>query len=220
MVYRLQGGNRIGPAGGRHIASAVKVNSSLLTLDISNNLLGPSGCCCIGMSLSFNTTLQDVSISGNNGGDGCTSFFAEAIKWQGRLKQPASLCGLDLSDNGISDAGATALVQALGSNTTMTRLSLGGDGLSVSSDLVRAVGTIVGGNRQVVGKRGGDVAEYGTGDAAIGGVKVPPRSSVKAQVGLMEEFVQGMLWRHSKGGGGEGLQQAPVGDGGKRQELC
>jgi hypothetical protein len=164
-----------------------------------------------------------VSVSGNNGGDGCTSFFAEAIKWQGRLKKPASLCGLDLSDNGISDAGATALVQALRSNTTMTRLSLGGDGLSVSSDLVRAVGTILGGNRQVVGRRGGDVAAYEAGDAAsggTGGVKVPPRSSVKAQVGLMEEFVQGMLWRHSRGGEGEGHQQAPVGDGSKRQELC
>ena len=66
------------------------------------------------MALNFNTCLTDLRIAGNAMGDEAACFFAEAIKRQGTLlTDVVSVSKLDLSDNGISTAGAEALLHAL-----------------------------------------------------------------------------------------------------------
>ena len=60
---------------------ALKTHPALLVLDLHDHILGSSGASCIGMALNFNSTLQDLGVRGNDGGDECVHFFAEAIKW-------------------------------------------------------------------------------------------------------------------------------------------
>lgn len=105
--------NRIAANGGRHLAQALKANHGIVQLDLSHNLLGPSGSSCVAMALNFNTSLADLCIAANAVGNEAACFFAETIKRQGTLLTQGALSKLDLSNNGITGAGAEALLRAL-----------------------------------------------------------------------------------------------------------
>ena len=131
------------------IAKALKNNTALATLDLSNNNIGDSGAVAIGNALTVNTALATLDLSNNNIGDAGAAALGEALKDNNALamlnlyyndigdagataigealKVNAALATLDIEYNRIMDTGAAAIGAALEANSVLTTLDLGGN---------------------------------------------------------------------------------------------
>jgi Ran GTPase-activating protein (RanGAP) involved in mRNA processing and transport len=90
--------NNVGDEGARDIADALKHNTTLEWLYLSDNNIGDEGACAFADALKHNTTLIELDISVNNIGDEGVCAFADALKHNTRLHW------LELSNNNIGDA--------------------------------------------------------------------------------------------------------------------
>ena len=127
--------NSIGDAGASSLSQALTENSSLITLNLNGNSIGDAGASSLSQALTANCALSTINLSRNLlGGAGASSLSLALIS-------NSSLSTLDLSLNLIDGAGASSLFQALTANSSLTSLdlmynSVGNDGaLSLSQAL-------------------------------------------------------------------------------------
>ena len=109
----------IGPVGAQHLAQALCVNTSVKTLDLSDNLLGDKGAKALAEMLGGNgaessgtvdTTLEHVDLIWCNIGPVGAQHLAQALCVNTSVKT------LKLSYNPLDDKGAKALAEMLGGN--------------------------------------------------------------------------------------------------------
>ena len=110
--------NNIGAAGAASLAEAMKVNTTLTQLTLSRNNIGAAGAASLAEAMKVNTTLTELDLRKNNVGAAGAASLAEAIKVNTTLTQ------LYLSHNNIGAAGAASLAEAMKVNTTLTQLNL------------------------------------------------------------------------------------------------
>ena len=105
------------------VAEALKVNSTLTKLCLSDNGIGDQGATGLTEALKVNSALTVLDLDYNGIGDQGATGLAEA------LKVNSALTMLALDDNGIGGQGATGLADALKVNSTLTWLNLNGNGI-------------------------------------------------------------------------------------------
>ena len=132
-------GNKIGSSGATSLSELLKTNTTLTWLDLSSlidcfcffqsfvhglfpfyligNEIQEAGAASLSESLKVNTTLSYLNLICKQLGPGFQN-----------TKKEVNRCFLDvLTGNKIGDTGATAISDALKTNTTLTELDLGGD---------------------------------------------------------------------------------------------
>ena len=112
---------KISDAGATALAQALRHNSRLMTLDLSNNSVSDAGATAVAKALHHNSTLWQLDLSNNSVSDTGATAVAQALRHNSTLRE------LDLSNNSVSDAGATALAQALHHNSRLGGLNLSGN---------------------------------------------------------------------------------------------
>ncbi|KAF9136205.1 hypothetical protein BGX30_011300, partial [Mortierella sp. GBA39] len=108
------------------VVFSVIANSNLTTLDLWNNSIGDNEVQALSEALKINSTLTTLDLGNLNTldrgdnwiGDNGTQALSEA------LKSNSTLTTLNLSNNSIGDNGAQALSEALKINSTLTTLDL------------------------------------------------------------------------------------------------
>lgn len=132
----LGGGNHIGDKGARHLARALRTNTSLEYLSLPGNGIGDSGTRRLAVALRQNATLQVLDISSNGISHVGASHLAEA------LAQNRGLLRLILEGNeDIGDVGAEGLAEGLERNGVLQEivLVLSGVGLTGALRLSKAL---------------------------------------------------------------------------------
>ncbi|KJE92764.1 TKL/IRAK protein kinase [Capsaspora owczarzaki ATCC 30864] len=102
----------------RAIAEALKLNTTLTTLVLSENQIGDAGAQSIAEALKVNTTLTELRLEFNQIGDAGAQAIAEALKVNTKLGT------LYLRQNQIGEVGALAIAEALRVNKTLALLYL------------------------------------------------------------------------------------------------
>ena len=142
--------NNIGDDGIAHLASALRANTTMKVLDISNNHgIAANGAKSLGRALSVNSSLQELNISRTSIGDEGVAHIANALQTNTTLKvlhakncyiscKGAKSLGRALSINSslemlnisIGDEGVAHIANALQRNTTMKVLDVANCGIS------------------------------------------------------------------------------------------
>ena len=108
----------IGAEGANSLAEALRVNTSLSSLNLHSNSIGDEGADSLAMALRINTSLCSLDLSAN-------SICAEgAISLAQALIDNTSLSSLAFSYNPIGAEGANSLAQALRVNASLSTLKL------------------------------------------------------------------------------------------------
>ncbi|XP_067050418.1 protein NLRC3-like isoform X4 [Acropora muricata] len=110
--------NFIGDEGAHSLSEALRVNTSLTSLDLCLNSIHAEGAHSLSEALRVNTSLTSLDLSVNSIGNEGAHSLSEA------LRVNTSLTSLDLSENSIGDEGAHSLFEALRVNTSVTSLAL------------------------------------------------------------------------------------------------
>lgn len=111
--------NPIGPNGAQRIASMLRGNTSMKTLDLVNTGIGEAGFHAIIRSLiDQNRTLEYLYLSGNGLDEQEAPLLAELLRVNPTLK------GLFLSVNRLADTGLNILLQGLEANSALEFLGL------------------------------------------------------------------------------------------------
>ena len=114
----------ISDAGAVALAQALRHNSTLMELNLSNKGISDAGAVVLAQALHHNSTLQSLYLSNNSISDAGAVALAQA------LRHNSTLMELNLSNKGISDAGAVVLAQALHHNSTLQSLYLSNNSIS------------------------------------------------------------------------------------------
>ena len=120
-VYGGGAFTNISDVGAVALAQALRHNSTLKYVHLSNNSISDAGAVALAQALHHNSTLEYVHLSNNSISDAGAVALAQALHHNSTLRW------LDLSNNSISDAGAVALAQALHHNSTLLGLDLSGN---------------------------------------------------------------------------------------------
>jgi Ran GTPase-activating protein (RanGAP) involved in mRNA processing and transport len=114
--------NKIGYSGAYHLADAfIKGhNKSLQILNLMDNNIETEGAEAFGVVLKFSHTLRELNLSRNSIGDNGVRLIAQGII----ENEDTCLQSLDVSWNGIKDAGAGFLAEMLMQNSALTHLNL------------------------------------------------------------------------------------------------
>ncbi|XP_044166448.1 protein NLRC3-like [Acropora millepora] len=128
--------NFIGDEGAHSISEALRVNTSLTSLVLSYNSIGKEGAHSLSEALRVNTSLTSLDLSDNSIGDEGAHSLSEA------LRVNTSLTSLYLASNSIHAEGAHSLSEALRVNTSLTSLylsenSIGDEGAHSLSEALR-----------------------------------------------------------------------------------
>lgn len=110
-------GSTLGPEGALMIVAALKMNSTLIYLDLTKTALG-SGAVFIAEALQRNTTLHTLVLSQNNLAMRSAAALAEM------LQTNTGLHTLDLSANNLGPRGAICIAEALKINSSLHTLNL------------------------------------------------------------------------------------------------
>ena len=105
------------------LTRALRVNTSLSSLDLHANSIGDEGANLLAQALRVNTSLSSLNLHCNSIGDEGANSLAQA------LRVNTSLSSLDLSRNSIGNEGANSLTQALTVNTSLSSLDLSGNSI-------------------------------------------------------------------------------------------
>lgn len=110
-----------------YIAKGLKVNKTLITLDISNNEINDEGAIALADALKFNNTLTTLYINKNNIGDKGAKALADALKPKKSSffktnKFNNTLISFNISDNLFGDEGAKAFEETYKVNETLKSL--------------------------------------------------------------------------------------------------
>ncbi len=119
LIHLILRSNKLRGLAIRVLASALKINSSLKHLDLSENQLGGNvSTICLADAIRFNRSLTYLNLSGNN------LRFLETVSLSTGLKANSTLTHLDLSSNKLGFFVMICLLQALENNQTLTHLDL------------------------------------------------------------------------------------------------
>jgi len=148
--------NNIVKKGAKHLAKALKVNSTLKSLELNTNSnfcnkaamaiakalkentggletiflnhnnIGSGACACFSKALMNNTKLTKLELSHNNIGDEGAAKIAEGLKANWRLR------ALNLDNNGIGAEGGIAIANALKTNVALCILKLNGNSIGAA----------------------------------------------------------------------------------------
>jgi hypothetical protein len=110
--------NQIGNKNTATLADALKINKSVTAINLYYNGIGVEGASALADALKVNTSLTRINLGYNEIGDVGASALADA------LKVNTSLTTIDVIGNRIGDEGAAALVDALQVNTSVTSIDL------------------------------------------------------------------------------------------------
>ncbi|ORZ28519.1 hypothetical protein BCR41DRAFT_391985 [Lobosporangium transversale] len=105
------------------LSEALKANTTLAILDLSDNSVGDKGALALSEALKISSSLTSLRLGSNSIGDEGALALSEA------LKVNSSLMTLDLSYNSIRDGGALALSEALKVNTSLMTMNLSGNSI-------------------------------------------------------------------------------------------
>eukprot|EP01051_Picozoa_sp_SAG22_P009782 SAG22_NODE_840_length_6896_cov_3.900103_3_plen_805_part_00 len=108
----------LGVEGAEHVSEALKDNVEMEYLDVSDNRLGFKGGLAMASLLRENGTLKDVCLSGNKLCD------RVAVEVSNALTKNSTLTRLDLSRNDIADKGGAAIGEMLLSNGELKDVDL------------------------------------------------------------------------------------------------
>ena len=113
--------NSIGCEGTAHLASALTANTSLNNLILDSNPIGSEGADIILDMLTINRTLQSLNLANCEieGNDALIAKFLTTFPSASKVFKQ-----LEVSYNSLGDEGISALIQALGSDTSLTTLGL------------------------------------------------------------------------------------------------
>ena len=95
------------------IAEAIRLNTTLQKLNISNNSISDDGAAAISDNLKFSTSLQEINISQNSITNRGIKLFAEAIQINSTLKN------INISKNHISIEGLLYFMEKVKKNCTL-----------------------------------------------------------------------------------------------------
>ncbi|XP_044166791.1 nucleotide-binding oligomerization domain-containing protein 2-like isoform X2 [Acropora millepora] len=110
--------NHIGDDGANSLSEALRGNTSLASLDLSSNYIHAEGAHSLSKVLRVNTSLASLNLSSNSIGNKGAHSLSES------LRVNTSLASLNLSGNSIGDEGAHSLSEALRVNTSIASLDL------------------------------------------------------------------------------------------------
>jgi hypothetical protein len=110
--------NDIGDEGASALADALKVNTSVKTINLGCNRIGNEGAAALADALKENMSLTTIDLASNGIGDQGASVLADA------LTVNTSVTSINLDSNTIGNQGATALADALQVNTSVTYMDL------------------------------------------------------------------------------------------------
>jgi hypothetical protein len=139
-------GNRIGPSGAAHLSTFLKLHKTIDFLDLSGNGIGSIGAEHLVRGLLPSKALRTLDLSDNDLGDSGVLALIPALRtcrllqlslrnngiseigvWEELaefLSGDPKLEVLELSENGLGDAGATVLASSLSGNKTLRHLIL------------------------------------------------------------------------------------------------
>ena len=128
--------NNISKLGAQEIARALHENQTLQTLNISSNDIQVDGTKALAEALHENKSLQYLDISNNNILDNGVIAISECIKKNSKLQE------LVISGNNISSKGAKQIAEAVKINTTLQNLDISNnktsnDGVKFISDCLK-----------------------------------------------------------------------------------
>ena len=143
---RLQGwrvvevpGINLGTEGAMYLSSCLAFNSTLESLDLSQNGIGPAGTVALAENLKKNGgTLGSLALGSNQARDEGCAALAEALR--AGAGGEVGIYELDLSSNGIGDAGAQALADALEESPILQRLDLSNNEIDLEGVMALARG--------------------------------------------------------------------------------
>ena len=124
--------NVIGAPGATALASALKTNATITTIDLNQNETGDAGVAALAEALKTNTTVTAINLVKNDIGDAGAVALADA------LESNKAISMIMLSENKIGDAGAVALAEALQVNTAVTTMGLGDNSIETSGAVALA----------------------------------------------------------------------------------
>ncbi|XP_015748270.1 PREDICTED: protein NLRC3-like [Acropora digitifera] len=104
--------------GANSLSEALRVNTTLTSLNLCHNAIGDKGAYSLSQALRVNTSLTSLNLSHNLIGDKGANSLSQALRGN------TSLSSLNLSYNSISEKGTNSLSQALRVNTSLTSLDL------------------------------------------------------------------------------------------------
>ena len=110
--------SEIGYKGALYFAELLSANRSLVALNLSNNKIGSAGAIQLGLALQHNATLEDLDLSKNQINSDGAIFLAKGLKNNNHIKD------LNLADNEIGNSGVNSLGLALKTNTALKFLDL------------------------------------------------------------------------------------------------
>ena len=112
--------NAIGASGAATFGEALQTNSTLIQLNLRGNKIGEKGAVALGKAMQSNCTLTHLNLRSNyiNSNEGIAAIARALQSSCGRLTR------LDLCQNDITCSGATAIAEALHTNSSLTHLYL------------------------------------------------------------------------------------------------
>lgn len=117
--------NQIGEKGAIAMAEALKVNGALTSLNLSYNYVGPGLGIPLAMALKVNGVMKNLYLEFNQIGKEGAIAIADALKVNGVLEN------LNLETNQIGKEGAIAIADALKVNVVMNSIDLDGSALPI-----------------------------------------------------------------------------------------
>ena len=89
------------------LAAALRTNTSLLTLDLSESGLGVEGCTKLASALKLNSTLTMLDLARNNIGEEGATAIADVL-----MSANSAITDLKVAGNGLSDSARRSLEDA------------------------------------------------------------------------------------------------------------
>ncbi|KAL0229191.1 hypothetical protein GEMRC1_013811 [Eukaryota sp. GEM-RC1] len=134
--------NSIGPERTRVLVEVLKVNSTITHVDLGDNSIGPEGARALADVLKVNSTIVEIYLKSNSIGPEGARALADS------LKVNSTITYINLTQNSIGPEGARVLADALKVNSTITHVDLGDnyigpEGARALADALKVNSTIV-----------------------------------------------------------------------------
>lgn len=108
----------LGPKGGKALAAALELNTTLASLNLHDNYLEGDGGAAIAAMLKENCYITELDVSSNHLGPKGCQWMSDMLQYN------TILLKIDLSDNGFDDRDTACLLDAFKGNDKLTWMSL------------------------------------------------------------------------------------------------
>ena len=139
LEIQLSPFNRIGAKGAKWLAEAIKINSTLLTIDLSDSYIGDEGVEYLAQAIKINSALEKIKLA---------RIKVKGAKWLAEaIKINSSLQMINLNGNSIGAEGAKEIAEAIKINCALEEInlsdnSIGIDGAKFVADAIKMNSTL------------------------------------------------------------------------------